>query len=232
MKHLIGFGLASLLLAAACSERHGGGAHSDADSAHSAPGKANAHMHERTPEQLIASFNSPERLAWQKPDVLIGAFGDLSTRTVADLGAGSGYFTFRLAKVAKRVLALEPNPAFVDFLKEQADSLTLTNVEVRSIGYTSTGLRKGEFDDMLLVDVYHHIENRVAYFADLRGQLSASGRVWVVDFKDGKLPVGPGVDHKVPLATVLAELTAAGFATQLDSTLLPYQFIVTARLKN
>ena len=77
----------------------------------------------------------------------------------------------------------------------------------------------------MLVDTYHHVGDRVAYFTRLREGLKAGGRLAIVDFKPGDLPVGPPEDHRIPEAKVVSELTQAGWTDAGSIDVLPYQFV-------
>jgi len=201
-------------------------------SAHKKHGnKANKHMHKIPFKKLVGYFESPGRAAWQKPDLVMKMMGNLKNAVVADLGAGSGYFTFRLAKKAKKVIALDPGDNFLKYLQDRKTKRNAANVEIRKTPMTSTNLQPGEADVILLVNAYHHINNRVEYFRKLRKKLKKGGMLIIVDFKKGKLPVGPPDDgHKLAGALVEKEIKEAGYSSvKQDRDSLRYQYIVTGR---
>ena len=104
------------------------------------------------------------------------------------------------------------------------------SVTTRSLAYDSPGLAVGEADLVLMVDVYHHIEHRQDYFRKVREGLKTGGKLVVIDFKKIETPDGPPVSMRIEPQQVQSELAAAGFKTfSVDSTLLPYQYIVTAQ---
>jgi hypothetical protein len=83
---------------------------------------------------------------------------------------------------------------------------------------------------VLIVNTYHHIEERAAYFAKVKNGTTADGELVVIDFFKTEVPVGPPVDHKVSIDEVIAELKLSGYtAFTVEVSLLPYQYIVRAR---
>lgn len=183
--------------------------------------------------ERVKRFESPERKAWQKPDLIIKNLGDLSVRTVADIGAGSGYFVYRLAGLAKRVIAIEMDSDFVRYLEDRKAKLSESirdTVEIRAVSEADPRLSPNEVDCVITVNTYHHLENRVDYLGAIITGIKPGGSLVVVDFKMGEWPVGPPDDIKVPLETVLSELKTAGFREiQVTEDVLPYQFMLTAR---
>ncbi|MCC6524607.1 MAG: class I SAM-dependent methyltransferase, partial [Polyangiaceae bacterium] len=170
----------------------------DAHDAHDAPGApaahhahhggANAHMNQASFEELVARFEDPERARWQKPEAVIAMLAPAG-KTVADIGAGTGYFALRLAAAGADVLALDVDPRFVTYLeKRAAGDPAGARVHPKLIALDDPGLAPGSVDLVLLVDVYHHIEAREAYFRKLRPALRPGGELVIVDFKPGDLP--------------------------------------------
>lgn len=181
---------------------------------------------------VVADFESKERLAWQKPDFIINLFGDISNKIVADLGAGTGFFSFRLVRAAKKVIALDIDKrylSFMDSLKVELPKNLQPRFETREVGEHDAHLKAQEVDAVLIVNTYMYISNRIEYMKKLKQGISKQGSVIIVDYKDKNLPVGPPVEIKVPLRIVEAELRAAGFKIQsADDATLEYQYIVKA----
>lgn len=192
---------------------------------------ANRHMHRVAFDTLVQRFEAPERERWQKPDLVIDRMGDLSGKVVADIGAGTGYFAFRIAQKAKKVIAIDIDERFLNYIEQKnAAREKPLPVETRKVPPDDPQLSKGEADIVLLVDTYHHIENRPEYFARVREKLPPDGLLMIVDFKKEEMPVGPPMDIKLSPETVVAELKQAGYqSVEVDTQLLPYQYIVTAR---
>ena len=183
-------------------------------------------------DDLVADYNSHDRLIWQKPDMVINRLGDLSNKTVVDLGAGTGFFAFRVIPKAKKTIALDIDQRFIalmDSAKQELPSELRSRFEARLVEMDDPKLKKNEADAVIIVNTYMYIGNRVAYMQRLRQGLTKGGLVLIVDYKEKTIPVGPPVSAKVPLALVEKELKQAGFkVTMSDDTSLDYQYIVTA----
>lgn len=202
------------------------------ESHHAEPGSHHgdhARMHHRfdDPEKWSAIFDDPERATWQKPEEVVAAMAIEPGMAVADIGAGTGYLNKLLADAvgAKgKVIAIDIEPSLVAHMAERAEREGTPQVEVRLGAAGDPRLDEGEVDRIVLLDVYHHIDQREAYFSALLHAVKPGGRLIIVDFKPGELPVGPPPAGKVAPAQVTAELGAAGWklAERHD---LPYQFV-------
>lgn len=191
---------------------------------------ANEYMHQRPVEELIESFESPERDAYQNPDKVLEYLGDISNKTIMDIGAGSGYFSVKLADRGAQVIAADVSEEFQAALEKRIEENQLENIELRKIPYDSPGLSEKEVDMVLIVNTYHHIEDRPAYFAQVKKGIKDNGELVVIDFFKKEIPVGPGIDHKVARDVVVDELEQAGFAiVDVNVDLLPYQYIIRAK---
>lgn len=191
---------------------------------------ANEYMHQSSTDDLIKRFESPERDAYQKPEKVLAYLGDLKDKKIMDIGSGSGYFSVKLAEKGAQVIAADVSDEFQTVLKKRIEDNKLENIELRKIPYDSPNLEDNEVDMVLIVNTYHHIENRSDYFSKVKKGIRPDGELVVIDFFKKEIPVGPPVDHKVSLETVKKELKEAGY-TQLDVNvdLLPYQFIIRAK---
>jgi len=177
-------------------------------------------------EHWAKVFDSPERDAWQRPDQVIAALNLAPTATVADLGAGTGYFSVRLARALPQghVFAADIEPKLLTYLRERATREHLENLTAVHAWAESSGLRE-PVDLVLVVDTYHHVQDRVAYFHRLAEQLRPRGRLVIIDFKKG-VPMGPPDSEKVAPEDVVKELAAAGYRIQSELTLLPNQYFL------
>ncbi len=194
-------------------------------------GHANEHMNKRPFEELVANFESPERAKWQKPDSVVAFLGDLRNKIVTEIGSGTGYFSFRLVEAGAKVICSDVDERFLNYITERRTEKGLTEqqVETRKIPYNSPKLKERETDMVLIVNTYHHIENRIGYFAEVRRGLKPGGRLVVIDFRKEETPVGPPVEMKMKAEKVINELRECGFTeVTVNNSLLPYQYIITA----
>ncbi|MEM7036312.1 MAG: class I SAM-dependent methyltransferase [Bacteroidota bacterium] len=176
------------------------------------------------------NLDSGDRTNWQKPQVVISQLGDLSNKVVADIGAGTGYFTMRLARFARKVIAIDIDSTFLSYIERRAAKTTQRkhrNIETRLTMPDDPSLQQSETDLVLIVNTYAYIQDRVDYFRKVHAGLRESGHLVVVDFKKRPLPVGPPSGEKVNAATVITEMDSAGFkVVSVDSTSLQYQYQV------
>ncbi len=195
------------------------------------PSEESHHLEHRfeDPARYAQSFDDPAREEWQMPQRVIETLAIQPGQLVADIGAGTGYFTTRLASWtdAAIVYAVDIEPAMLDWIRGRAENEALENVAVVRGTRERTNLPE-PVDVVLVVATYHHIPNRAAYFTRLRQELKPSGRVAIVDFtKDS--PTGPPVEFRFTADEITRELTDAGFALESQYDFLPRQhFLVFA----
>lgn len=186
--------------------------------------------------EAMEELNHGDRENWQKPQMVISRLGDLSDKVVADIGAGTGYFTMPLARKARKVIAIDIEQDFLDYinrrLSHSPDRKSL-NVETRLVKPEDPMLAPAEADLVLIVNTYNYIGHRVDYFRKVWKGLKADGRLVVIDFKKEPLPVGPPTESKLEVTQVSAELDSAGFRTlTVDHVSLQYQYTLTAEKRN
>lgn len=206
--------------------------HNVFDPAGHKPGhSANEHMHARPFEELVADFDDPKRAEWQQPAKVIGLLGPLKGKTVMDIGAGTGYFAFRLAEAGAHVISADVDDRFLKLVNDRKAARKLTDAQLvtRKLPFDSPELKPGEADVVLIVNTYHHIEDRPAYFQKVRAGLKPGGRLVIVDFMKKETPVGPPAEMKLSPMDIEPELKAAGFSKQeVLHDALPYQYVITA----
>jgi ubiquinone/menaquinone biosynthesis C-methylase UbiE len=172
------------------------------------------------------SFDDPARDAWQMPDRVVEALQLTRGTTVADIGAGTGYFTVRLAKsaAAPTVLAVDIEKNMLDHVRRRAEREGLTNV--RPVLASADGPNLPERVDLvLIVDTYHHIPNRVAYFSALKTALKPGARLAIIDFRKDS-PSGPPVEFRFTADEITRELARSGYALQTTHDFLPRQMFL------
>ena len=185
------------------------------------------HQHSfRDAEKWAHVFDDPERDAWQKPHEVIRTLALQPGARVADLGAGTGYFAARLANMLAqgRVYAVDVEPDMVRYLEARAKREHLRNLTAIA-GAPDDPRLPEKVDLILLVDVYHHIEDRAPYFRRLRASLRPGGRIAIVDFRLDS-PQGPPRASRVAPEAVIAEMKAAGYAVAAEHSFLPYQYFL------
>jgi ubiquinone/menaquinone biosynthesis C-methylase UbiE len=204
---------------------------SDRDHAHDAHDATVSHRFDDV-ERWVRRFDDPERDAWQRPDEVVRFLELPEDAVVADLGAGTGYFSVRLARAVGpggRVYALDIESALVEHMRERAVEEELPWMEARLAQADDPGLPEGSVDRILIVDTWHHIDDRVRYAGKLARALAPGGEVVVVDFREGDLPVGPPAGHKLSETHVRGEFAKAGWSLVRSSDALPYQYVLAFR---
>jgi len=175
-------------------------------------------------------FERPERAATQKPEEVVAALGLQPGQTVADVGAGTGYFTFHLARSvgsSGRILAVDIEAGMLEHIQQRAaDEEGGAVVETILAAPDDPNLPDGEVDMILFVNTYHHLSDRNEYLDLLKADLGADGRVAIVDYRKEDLPVGPPISHKLSRDEVVKEFTAAGFRQAGEETFLDYQYFL------
>ena len=181
-------------------------------------------------EKWAKQFDDPKRDSWQKPDEVLDALHLRPSDKVADIGAGIGYFSVRIAKRVPdgKVFSVDIEPDMVRYLGERAHREHLSGL-VPVLAAAGPNLPES-VDLVLVVDTYHHIENRTAYFAKLKDALVPNGRVAIVDFKVDA-PEGPPPADRVPAEKTIAELDAAGYSLVATHTFLPRQYFLVFQPK-
>lgn len=175
------------------------------------------------------TFDDPARDQWQKPDEVLRALALAPSMTVADVGAGTGYFAVRLARAVPQgqVIATDIEPDMVRYLGDRAKKEGLGNLRAALATATTSGLAPNSVDVVLIVDVWHHIDDRVAYARDLAAALKPGGRVVIVDFRLDATR-GPPPEMRLPPEKILADLAAGGLVGKLSPVALPEQYILEA----
>ena len=175
-------------------------------------------------------FDDPARDAWQKPDSVLRKLGVAPGMIVADLGAGTGYFSVRIARAVGsngRVLAIDVEAKLVDYIKARAERENLPQIAASQVPSDDPKLPAHKVDLVLIVDTWHHIDDRLRYLTKLAAGLAPKGRVAVVDFKKGDFPVGPPDAHKLSADEVIAEFDEAGWTVAGRWDNLPYQYVLS-----
>jgi arsenite methyltransferase len=205
--------------------------------AQDAPKQRNAeeiHKLHQDPKAYIAMLENPQRDAEQKPDEVIAALGIKKNETLADIGAGSGYFSFRFApKVGNggRIYAVDINPDMIVYMNQRIRDMKLTNVVTVLSLPSDPLLMDASVNRFFICNTYHHIENRPSYIARMKKMLKPGGEIIVVDYMKKALPVGPPPEMKMAREDVIREMESNGFKLAKEHTFLPYQYFLIFTVK-
>jgi ubiquinone/menaquinone biosynthesis C-methylase UbiE len=191
-----------------------------------------AHRLHGDPAAYIAALDDPKRDAYQKPHEVVQALAIKDGELIADIGAGSGYFTLRLAQHvgdSGRIYAVDVNPDMVRHLHRRVRDMRLLNVSP-ILAPPDDPLLPQPVDRFVVVDVWHHIEDQAAYLALMKKNLKPGGQVVMIDFHKRPLPVGPPEAMKIAREDLLAQMKTHGFELVAEHTFLPYQYFLVFRV--
>lgn len=182
---------------------------------------------------LTEDYSNTYREIWQKPDLVLQLLGGLKGKTVADIGAGSGFFTFRMIESADKVIAIDVDRRFINYLDSVKVRRLPENLqpklETRLTTPDSPALQTEEVDVVVIVNTFMYIENHPNYLSILKRGMKEGGKLLIIDFKKKRTPVGPPSDIRQPLFVIENELYDAGYKNILtNDTALDYQYIVIA----
>ncbi len=178
-------------------------------------------------------YESADRVIWQKPDLVVHQLGEVEGKVVADLGAGTGYFSRRIAYKGAKVIAIDIDPKAIQWMEEQKAKFPIElqdRLIIRLAEPDDPKLNNSEVDIVLLVNTYTYIENRVAYFSKLMKAIRPGGSIIIIDFKKKSTPFGPPLKERIDISEITSELQQAGYSMEVvDETSLEYQYIIKAR---
>ena len=201
------------------------------------PGKlTQEEMHKlhQDPKAYIALLEDPQRDAYQKPHEVIMALDLNEGDVVADVGAGSGYFAFRLAHHVGdkgRVYAVDINPDMIVYMNRRIRDLPLKNVVTVLAAPDDPLLADASVDRFFICDTWHHIGNQTQYLALMKKMLRPGGQVIMIEFHKKELPVGPPVEMKIAREDLVRQMETNGFKLAKEHTFLPYQYFLVFTVK-
>lgn len=174
-----------------------------------------------------------DRTSWQKPTLIFEKLGELSDKTVADIGAGTGYFSFRLMHKVGKIIAIDIDSSMINLIeafKTTMDESSQSKLETRLATPNDPLLKQDEADIILFVNVISYIEDRVTYLTNLHSKLPSTGKIVIVDFKTKRLPIdAPPYEERVLQHIIEEELYMAGYNNiVIDDSLLDFQYLITA----
>ena len=176
-------------------------------------------------KKYIDFLERKDRDEWQKPGKVISAINLKGNEVLADIGAGSGYFTFRLLTMLPRgkVIAIDAEPGMVRHIHHKVKTAGIRNIEVLLASYDDPHAPKAA-DIVFVCDVLHHVKKRDEWVSKLYKEMKPSSKLVLIEFKEGSIPEGPPASLKISSKEMLSLLTNAGFTLiKHDMQLLPYQ---------
>jgi len=171
------------------------------------------------------AYEGVHRDQWQQPEKVIESLAIKPGEEVADLGAGGGYFTFRLAKAVGpngTVYAIDVDPDMVQLLEKEAKDKDIRNVDVIRARPDNPLLQSKSVDLIFTVDTYHHLNDRVNYFARAKKFLRPNGRIAIIDFNRNAWLEGLW-RHYTPTEFIKREMENAGYRLQKEYDFLERQ---------
>ena len=189
-----------------------------------------AHQHhpESIPE-YIRALEDPGRDAWQKPAQVIEKLALKPGETVADLGAGSGYFTILLARAVRpagKVYAIDIEPQMLEYIDQRAKKEKLTNIQTILADPHDPKLHQASVDMIFICNTLHHVSERGTYYPLLARALKPGGCLVDIDFQKRDLPIGPPLSMKIAKRDVAKEVAPAGFRLTEEFDFLEYQYFL------
>ncbi|PSK93504.1 class I SAM-dependent methyltransferase [Taibaiella chishuiensis] len=183
--------------------------------------------------KMAKNFESPARDSMQQPGKVLLYLGDIRDKTIMDLGAATGYFSLKFAAAGARVIAADVSDAFQEYLQERITKDKIRNITTRKIPYDNPQLQDQEADLVFVANTYHHIEDRIVYFAKVKRGLKNGGCLVILDFFKARFTEtvqAPAMAMRASVDEVVLELRQAGFQSfDVEVNLLPYQYIIKAR---
>jgi arsenite methyltransferase len=187
------------------------------------------HQLHQDSKAYISFLEDPQRDAYQKPHEVIMALDIREGEAVADIGAGSGYFTFRLASHVGdkgRVYAVDVSPDMIVYLNRRIRDMQLRNVVTILSAPDDPLLMDKSIDRFFICDTWHHIQNQAQYLVLLKKMLKPGGQVIMIDFHKKELPVGAPMEMKIAREDLVRQMESNGFKLAKEHTFLPYQYFL------
>ncbi|MEY4032997.1 MAG: hypothetical protein RL492_191 [Verrucomicrobiota bacterium] len=176
----------------------------------------------------IGWLERTEREKEEAPSKAIAALKLAPDAVIADVGAGSGYYTFRLAPLVPqgRVVTIDIQPEMLDYMKEEMKARGVKNVEPHLGSVVDLKLPEASLDAVLMVDAYHEFDHPAEMLASMKSALKKGGRIYLLEFRaeDPKVPIKP--HHKMTEAQARKELESAGFRFVENRPDLPWQHLL------
>jgi predicted methyltransferase len=180
------------------------------------------------PPEKLGELEGPDREEWQQPERIMDALAIADGARVADIGAGGGWFTVRLARRVGpngRVFAEDIQRQMIDSIDRRVLREGLRNVETVT-GTSIDPKLPGNLDAVLIVDTYPQLDDPVTMLRHVAKALGPNGRLGIVDFKKDKLGPGPAMDERMDPDVIIRDAVRAGLRLHAHETFLRYQYLL------
>jgi arsenite methyltransferase len=181
------------------------------------------------PKAYIGALEDPKRDAYQKPQEVMAALGIKPGEVIADIGAGSGYFTFRLALHVGdkgKVYAVDVSPDMILHVNRRIRELKVNNVVSILADPDDPLLPDRSVNRFFFSESWHHIENQAKYLSLMKRMLKPGGEIVMIDFQRKELPVGPPLQMRIAREDLIKQMESNGFRLKKEHTFLPYQYFL------
>ncbi len=185
------------------------------------------------PPEKLGELEGPDRDEWQQPDRIMDALGIADGAHVADIGAGGGWFTVRLARRVGpngRVFAEDIQRQMIESIQRRVAREGLRNVEA-ILGTPLDPRLPPNLQAVLLVDTYPQLDDPVGMLRHIARALAPTGRLGIVDFKNDVLGPGPALDERLEPEVIIRDAERAGLRLHAHETFLRYQYLLVFTLR-
>jgi ubiquinone/menaquinone biosynthesis C-methylase UbiE len=187
------------------------------------------HRLHNDPKAYIRALEDPKRDAYQKPHEVLTALNLKPGEVIADIGAGSGYFTFRIAHhvgTKGKVFAVDVSPDMIRHINRRIRDSKAVNIVSVLAEPDDPLLGERSIDRFFVCNVWHHVGNPTKYLSMMRKMLKPGGEIVMIDFHKKELPFGPPLAMKIAREDLLKQMEANGFRVTKEHTFLPYQYFL------
>ena len=187
------------------------------------------HQLHNDPKSYIGALEDPKRDTYQKPHEVLTALNIKPGEVIADIGAGSGYFTFRLAHFVGdkgKIYAVDVSPDMVRHVNRRIRETKTTNVVTVLADNDDPLLPDRSVNRFFICDVWHHVGNQTKYLSLMKKMLKPGGEVVMIDFHKKELPFGPPMQMKIAREDLIKQMETNGFRLSKEHTFLPHQYFL------
>jgi predicted methyltransferase len=187
------------------------------------------HQLHQDPKAYINTLEDPQRDAYQKPHEVLTALRLKPGEVIADIGAGSGYFTFRFSHFVGdkgKIYAVDVSPDMILHINRRIRELKVNNVVSILADPDDPLLPDRSINRFFFSESWHHIENQTKYLSLMKRMLKPGGEIVMIDFHKRDLPVGPPPEMRIAREDVIKQMEKNGFRLAKEHTFLPYQYFL------